>query len=153
MVCRGKDLPTDRLYDYDPRPPLADNPPISPHEFEVAFAACGDGCTLARFHDCSRVPASHFALTRIPKRRLEVEIKHDSREHVWGIQSQHAISFLYVLFYHCVILGGAMAFWTWWLVRHPGDLQSAAVPVSVSLTLLSLFWSSAGILKGSRESV
>ncbi len=150
IVYREKDLPTDTLYDYDPRPPNAHDPPISPHEFEVAFASCGDRCSLATFHECSRVPDRCFALKRIPKRKLQVEMKTDVREDLWGLQAQHAISFLGVLSYHCLILGGPIGFWAWWLVKHPGDLQSAAVPVTVSLTLLSLFWSSAGILKGSR---
>lgn len=99
------------------------------------------------------VPDRDFALKRIPKRIYEVETKTDEREFVWGLQAQHVVSFLRVLFYHCLILSGPLGFWAWWLVKHPGDLQSAAVPVTSILGLLSLFWSTAGILKGSRESV
>jgi len=106
---------------------------------------------LAPFHRCQKVPDRDFALKRIPKRKSEVESKINGREEVWGLQAQHAISFVRVLVYHCLILGGPIAFWAWWLVKHPGDLQSAAVPLSTCLTLLSLFWSSAGILKGSHE--
>lgn len=151
MISRGKDLPTDTIYDYDPRPPNADNPPISQHEFEAAFASCRHQCLLAPFHDCQKVPDRNFALRRIPKRKVEVETKINRREDVWGLQARYAISFFRVLIYHCLILGGAVAFWAWWLVKHPGDLQSAAVPLTTCLTLLSLFWSSAGILNGPRE--
>lgn len=152
-MCRGKDLPTDSLYDYDPRPPHADNPPISQHEFEVAFASCSDHCKLALLHDCQRIPDRDLALKCIPKRRLEVEIKTDEREHIWGLQAQHVISFLRVLLYHCLILSGTFGFWAGWLVKHPNDLQNAAIPLTTALALLSLFWSSAGILKSARESV
>ena len=99
------------------------------------------------------IPDRDFALKCIPKRKLEVEIKTDEREHMWGLQAQHVISFFRVLIYHCLVLGGTFGFWAWWLVKHPDDLQNAAIPVMIALTLLSLFWSSAGILKGSRESV
>ena len=139
------------MYNYDPRPRHADDPPISSHEFAAAFSACGDRCMLAYFHDCSRVPATSFAIKRIPKRKANVEMETGGREYVWGLQAQHAISFLFVLFYHLAVVGGPLFFWVWWLIQHPGDLQSAAVPLSILVTLLSLFWSSVGILKSSGE--
>lgn len=150
IICRGKELPTDTIYDYDPRPPNADNPPISPHEFEAAFASCGNRCKLAPFHACSKVPDRYLALKRIPKRKWEVETKTEEREHVWGLVAQHVISFLRVLVYHALVLSGSFGFWAWWLVKHPDDLQSAAVPFTTALTLLSLFWSASGIIKNSR---
>jgi hypothetical protein len=39
------------------------------------------------------------------------------------------------------------------MVAHPGDLQNAAVPISTVIALLSLFWSTAGVLKSLREPV
>ena len=120
-----------------------------PHEFEAAFALCGDHGMLAPFHGCSRVTERHYALRRIPKRKLELKLKTDEREHVLGLQAQHVMTSLYVLFYHCLILGGPIGFWAWWLFK-PNDLQSAAIPVTSSLALLSLFRSFAGVLKNPR---
>ena len=71
----------------------------------------------------------------------------------WGLQAQHVISLVHVLLYHVLILVGTFVFWAWWNVRHPNDLQNAAVPLTVVTTLLSLFWTSTGILKRLREPV
>lgn len=84
----------DTIYDYDPRPPNVDNPPISAHEFEAAFASCSNQRMLASFHGCRMVSHGEFALNLIPKRNLEFKIKADGREQVWALQARHTISFI-----------------------------------------------------------
>lgn len=90
------------------------------------------------------MPDRYLALKRIPKRKWEVETKTEEREHVWGLKTQHVISFLRVLVYHCLVLSGSFGFWAWWLVKHPDDVQSAAVPFHngpyASLFVLERFW-------------
>ncbi|KAH8648915.1 hypothetical protein BGZ60DRAFT_422582 [Tricladium varicosporioides] len=147
VIFRGKDLPTDLNYQYNPRPPNAEVPPISPHEFELAFMSCNKKCLLSIFHDCVEAPIGNFAIERIPKRKGALEVKVGSVEFAWGIQAQHVISLLRLVAYHVLIFAGTFGFWGWWQAAHPGDLQNAAVPLSAVAILLSLFWSSAGVLK------
>jgi hypothetical protein len=93
-----------------------------------------------------------FAIERIPKRKSALEIKIGSLEFAWGVQTQHTISLMGLVVYHLLILAGTFGFWGWWIWMHPGDLQNAAVPLSTVAVLLSLFWSTAGVLKILRES-
>jgi hypothetical protein len=153
IIFRGKDLPTGPDYEYRPRPPNAEIPPISPHEFELAFRPCNSKCLLSAFHDCIEALSGNFAIERIPKRKSALEIKIGSIEFAWGIQAQHTISLVWLVAYHLMIFAGTFGFWGWWQVTHPNDLQNAAVPLSTVAIFLSLFWSSAGVLKIFREPV
>ena len=147
-------MPSDSAYEYNPKPPQAD-PPISRHEFEMAFASCdspcGSPCLLAPFHDCVEPMWGNEVLNAIPKRKTALEIKKIGREEIWGIQAQYRPSIVYAVLYHLLIIAGTFGIWGWWLSRHPYDLQSAAVPVTLALGLFSLFWSLFAILKSPRE--
>lgn len=100
IVFRGKDLPTAIQYEYTPRPPEAENPPISVHEFELALKPCNRSCLLRIFHDCVEPPNGTFALERIPKRRGALELNVGLVEFAWGLQARYAISFFRLLLYH-----------------------------------------------------
>lgn len=80
----------------------------------------------------------------IPKRIRKFE--KDEKSPIWGVQTTFAVSFSRIVAYHCVMVIGPFIFWAWWLSQHPGDLQSASVPLVIFLGALSLFWSVAGIL-------
>ena len=147
LIFHSKSLPEDRIYEYRPRPPLAENPPILPHEFELAFSACSSNCLLSTLHDCVDPPIGKFAVERIPKRKSMIHFSTDNLEFAWGIQAQHAISALRMIVYHLLIFASTFGFWAWWLVFHPNDLQNAAVPLTTIAVLLSLFWGAAGVLK------
>lgn len=151
IIFRGKDLPTDPNYEYNPRPPNAEIPPITPHEFELAFSSCSPRCVFSPFHDCVELPTGTFAMERIPKRKSAFQLNASAPEFAWGLSAQHSISLVGVVAYHMLIFLGTVAFWAWWLRQHPDDLQNAAVPLTVVAVLISLFWSSAGILKTSGE--
>ena len=153
LLFRAKGIPTDAVYEYDPRPPNAEDPPIVPHEFTMAFTSCGNNCWLFPFHDCVEPASGTHAVKRIPKRKSALEMYTGDREIAWGLQAQHVLSLVHVLSYHVLILGGPFGFWAWWNVRHPDDLQNAVVPLTVVIALLSLFWASTGILKILREPV
>jgi hypothetical protein len=75
----------------------------------------------------------------------------DTIESAWGLQAHFSISAMLVFIYHLLMIAGAVAFWGWWELRHPGDLQNATVPLSIVAVFLSLFWSSTGVLKGTRK--
>jgi hypothetical protein len=90
------------------------------------------------------------ALDCIPKRRAAWELKLSTKEYAWGLQAQFSISLARTVIYHFLIFAGGFVFWAWWQVHHPGDLQNATVPLGVLVVLISLFWSSSGVLKGFR---
>lgn len=76
----------------------------------------------------------------------------DQHSPIWGFEGIFGVSFAYVLAYHCVIVAGPFAFWIWWLRVHENDWQNAAIPATVAVGALSVFWSGAGILtSGSRD--
>lgn len=89
----------------------------------------------------------NLALKRIPKRKRALELKLDTREEAWGIQAHHKPHALIVFLYHVLMFAGTFAFWIYWQRTHPGDFQNATVPLTVVAVLISLFWSSTGVLK------
>jgi hypothetical protein len=144
----------DMMYEYKPRPPEAEVPPILPHEFELALNACVIPCRLAYlpFHDCIEpLLQGKDAITLIPKRKHAWEIGLGTREPAWGLQAQFCISFIRVLFYHFLMILGTFVFWIWWQITHPDDIQNASTPLTVVAVFISLFWSSSGVLKIFRE--
>lgn len=147
MVREHKDLPSGDDYHYAPRAGVR-NPPISPHLFQTLFYACHSPCTWPFPHDCIPSPEKKVNLARIPKRNKTFE--GDESSPIWGFETVFAVSFSYVLAYHCVMVAGPFIFWGLWLKYHPDDLQNASVPVTIVIGALSLFWSGAGILT-SRE--
>ncbi|KAL7936336.1 hypothetical protein V8C35DRAFT_254880 [Trichoderma chlorosporum] len=149
IVREHRDLPSDKDYHYDPRAGERDarNPPISPHLFQILFYACCSPCTWPFPHDCIHL-LDTYNLTRIPKRTREFE--RDPSSPIWGFETVFAVSFSYVLAYHCLMVAGPFIFWGLWLKFYPDDLQDASVPITVVIGCLSLFWSGAGILT-SRE--
>jgi tetrahydromethanopterin S-methyltransferase subunit E len=57
----------------------------------------------------------------------------------WGLEADHAVSFAYMMVYH---LGPLLAFGfrAQWVIKFPGDWQTAAVPVVTALALLAILW-------------
>jgi hypothetical protein len=152
MVPEYKDLPTKQDYHYVPRAgdPDARNPPLSPHLFDALFDSCPVPCSRIFFpHDCISPPTGAVNLNRIPKRTKAFENDHTSP--IWGLRTVFAVSFAWVAAYHFIMVVAPFVFFGMWLRAHPGDYQNAAVPITVILGALSLFWSGAGILTGGRE--
>jgi hypothetical protein len=151
MVREHEELPTHQDYQYNPRAGAtgAKNPPISPHLFEALFYSCRFPCAWPIPHDCMHAPTGVKNLERIPKRKRCFE--RDQTSPIWGLETVFAVSFAYVLMYHCVIVAGPFGFFVWWIKVHPGDLQDASIPLAIVLGALSLFWSGAGILTGRKR--
>lgn len=151
LVREHKDLPTHEDYRYTPRAGAKDarNPPFSRHTFEALVYACPSPCTWLIPHDCLWPPSGHTFLARVPKRTKS--FMEDQTSPIWGLEAVFAVSFAYVLFYHCLMVVGPLAFWGWWLSVHPDDLQNASIPFTVVIGALSLFWSGAGILTSTND--
>lgn len=148
LLNKKNDLPEDsKLYEYNPRPPNVDVPPISTHQFEYRLLRhCNTSCILSPFHDCVKPPAGEWALGRIPKRTHALELQTNEPDTAWGIQAQFRPHALLVFSYHLVPLAGGLAFWGWWQWTHPGDLQDASTPLIVVATFMALLWSSVSVL-------
>ena len=75
------------------------------------------------FHEPSCAGTLNYALESFPKKRDE-EIARTS----WGLHACEQLSFFRILFLLGLVLVGTLAFVPYWLLGHPGDLQSAFVP-------------------------
>ncbi|PVH88843.1 hypothetical protein DL98DRAFT_158071 [Cadophora sp. DSE1049] len=142
------DLPVDKLYEYKPKPPDADIPPIDPHEFELSLSPCNSFCIFKLFHDCIEPPDGSLALERIPKRKEALELKVGTREQAWGLLTQYSISALLLLVYLIICFVPFVGFWVCWQIKHPDDLQNASTPLMVFATLLCVWFASLVYLKG-----
>lgn len=148
VLYTKNDLPVDPLYEYAPKPPMTELPHIYPHEFQMALLPhCKESCLLSSFHDCVELRSGTTILRRIPKRKQPLQLKVNDLEEAWGLNAHHTPHFLRVFLYHCLVLAGTFAFWTWWLVTHPNDLQNASVPFTSAAAIIALFWSSLATLK------
>lgn len=56
------------------------------------------------------------------------------------IRAKYQISLMYVLAYHLLMLAGRGLYWGLWQSEHRGDLQNAAVPITLVVGAMSLFW-------------
>lgn len=158
VVSRGSSLPADFEYEYNPRPPGAEMPPITPHEFRMALSSCPPNCRFALLHSCSHYSDSDYAIQRIPKKKNEWCIKTsvkpgDADIFAWGLETYYVTSKCHVVFYNLLILLGPFAFWAWWQRKHPADMQNASIPTTFVLGLLALFWTLSGILEDLRHPV
>lgn len=93
------------------------------------------------------------AIACIPKKRntFDTTSSNPIDVYAWGLEAKHVVSAAYVVIYHFVIFLLPFGFYGWWINKHPDDLQGASVPVTVILGLLSLFWSSSGLLTQGRH--
>jgi hypothetical protein len=90
----------------------------------------------------------------LPKRDAEFKLDTPTDpkdEIIWGLEARYAVSAVRVIFIHVLIFALPFAFWGVWQHHFPTDLQGASVPLMGVGTLISVFWSSAGILKITRE--
>jgi hypothetical protein len=131
---------------YDP--PI-ERPPISQAEFEDSLYPCGTPCLywFWPWHECIGPLTQYRLYERTPKKKSLWDLKSDTEGNAWGLESGYKISFVHVVAYHLVILAATFGFWGWWQARFPDDIQGAAVPLTVVLALLSIFWASAGLLQ------
>lgn len=114
--------------------------PVSRHVFKSFLESCSDPCRLSWFfpHDCDTFKGGDSNLKRIPKRNRS--FINDETTEIWGLSTIYHLSCVHIITYHLIMVGGPMAFFAWWVITFPGDLQNASVPVTIALGFLSLFW-------------
>lgn len=126
-----------------------DRPPIDRSEFKDYANFCARPCywRLWVFHDCNE-PSEHYRLvSRLPKKKTWWHLDSPEPSVAWGLECVHEISASRVLAWHAAFVSWTFGIWIWWLIVHPGDIQNAAVPLTVMITLMSTFWGCAGIIR------
>ena len=149
MFSRGYDLPSSSDYEYSPRKPKAQDPPITPHEFQMVLSVCTENCPLRYIHRCRLGSKATLGLSKIPKRLKEWEYKAATpdNELAWGLEACHKICALRVLMYNTLLLIVPYGFWAYWQGVHPKDMQNASVPTTVAVSMITLFWTLSGIIQ------
>lgn len=92
----------------------------------------------------------------LPKKKTELEEGGDNREIFWGVYAREMPSFRMVVIYNVICILPLLVFFFLWLfpLGHGAELESAAVPLSIMLGMLSLFWSVfLGSLHGGRAGI
>lgn len=147
--------PTDPLYDYMPKPleslQLPPHGPISPDEFRLHYyyQVCPSLLSWERWHrrrtGLSLVEKEAFEVA--PKRVVKLDMQDGRREKFYGLYAKEARSALRVAIHMAVCCLPGVIFFFLWLYQwgHGADLQGAAVPVQLSLTLVAgylgvLYW-------------
>lgn len=70
---------------------------------------------------------------------------------MWGLHVELRPCFLIVLMWQIIVTAGGWAFMGWWLSRYHGDLQNAAIPVTLIVTAIMALWAPIG--KGMKETL
>jgi hypothetical protein len=131
-------------YHYAPKP-MSDMPPISAHEFYRRFYFYCQPRSLLHWHIRCRQIRGHCreVLDLLPKKVSELEESGDQRETFWGIYAREIVCLRWVLFYNSLCILPLVWFFFMWTFKwgRNHDLQGAAIPISVMLSMLSVFWS------------
>ncbi|KIW87633.1 uncharacterized protein Z519_11607 [Cladophialophora bantiana CBS 173.52] len=139
----------DYEYKSGSQTPPIERPPISQEEFEDSLYPCATPCHLWfwPWHECIGPLTQQRMYERLPKKRNFWDVKGATYSEAWGLESRYKASFVHMLAYHLLMVVGPFGFWGWWQSRHPDDMQGAAVPLTIVLALMSMFWSSIGLLR------
>ncbi|KAL5378797.1 hypothetical protein DPSP01_008838 [Paraphaeosphaeria sporulosa] len=149
---RGPGLPRGLdYYFHGKNTATIEDPGISEHEFETMMASCLSACWPSNWlpgyrnvHECYDFPEnSTWYVDRLPKRSHSFRPKPGSApedEDLWGIRAGYKVSAIHVFAYHFILIIITFIVGGWWYVTHPGDLQGAAVPLSVAGICVSAFW-------------
>ncbi|KAL1864105.1 hypothetical protein Daus18300_007885 [Diaporthe australafricana] len=145
---RGRDTEYNE-YTYTPQPMT--QAPITKHMFNDFFYSCYDSQSLKHsfFH---KFLSPCYVIETLPQDLLESMPKRDREvmtgaqfskvEHFWGIVAREQRSALRVVLYVLLSLMPTIWFTFMWLFPwgHEGDLQTATVPVTISIATLSMVW-------------
>jgi hypothetical protein len=134
-------------YDFSPRPPeyLPPDGPISHDEFNFHYYhdLCPSYFSWTRWFAASYFTstgpsiASRTALDAVPERTSALNKEDGKRELFYGLYAKEARSAFRVVMYISLCNLPSVVFFFLWLYqwRHGSDLQGAAVPVNLSLSL------------------
>lgn len=148
-------LDSDVTYEFTPRPMVQRPPegPVTEGEFRAHFYGASSRNYPWHRHQQQEIlfnPSNKSALQSLPKKIQTVEIEDGERETFWGIYARERREFIWVFAYICLCnLPGVLFFFLWlfpW--GHISDIQNAAVPIQLSLSLSICF---VALLYESRE--
>lgn len=88
------------------------------------------------FDDPTCAGTSAKTLETFPKRISEMS---GDEKYGWGLQACEYISFFRAIILCLCMLVGPIWFFLEWLVKHPGDLQNASVPLFLVFALIGSF--------------
>lgn len=142
--------PEDSSYHFKPRP-ISPDPPLPPEEFRHWFENASWHATvfqkikerLYKNTSCFRGFNNDDVVGHLlPKRDTFIEEQDSSREIFWGLYVVETRSIAMLVLYSVFFLIPSLYFFFAWLFSwgHHGDLQNAAIPLSVSIGLLGIFW-------------
>lgn len=146
---QGKDAEYDE-YRFSPQPML--EAPITSHMFNDYFYACyNDACFAHLVHklwpltNCDVIEAlPDDLLEGMPKRDRTIQpgAYLAKVEHFWGLVAREQRSAMRVLLYMLLSMAPTIWFIFAWLFSwgHSGDIQTATVPITISLGALSMVW-------------
>ena len=147
--------PTDALYDYLPKPldtlQLPPHGPISHDEFHLQYYHQDRPPLLSweRWHrrQIGLSLVEKEALDAAPKKIVKLDMQNGKREQFYGLYAKEARSASRVAIHMSLCCLPGVIFFFLWLYQwgHSADLQGAAVPVQLSLTLTAgylgvLYW-------------
>ncbi|KAF2260561.1 hypothetical protein CC78DRAFT_472625, partial [Lojkania enalia] len=146
-------FPTPHHPDYTYAPqPMIPIPPVSRHEFRKRFDSCRKLAycphrLISWFRKCncpSQTAKAHSRelLDKFPKKTSQLDEYSEVRETFWGIYARQAICFRWILFYNLLCITPLIwLIFMWLFVWKERDLESALMPTSIMLAMLSVFWS------------
>jgi hypothetical protein len=134
-------LPEDYTeYQYDPIPPNATHPLITPHQADI-YLHCHNLCKWNPLHKCPKQPlVKRKTIKRIPKKRTEFILVGNDELNIeaWGIKAQLVVSAYRLVVYSILCLVFPFAFWGWWQHMHPDDIQGASVPATFAVAFIAI---------------
>lgn len=89
------------------------------------------------FNNPTCAGTSATTLLTFPK-KLNGQLGHNEK-HGWGLRACKHLSFFRTSILSMVILAGPIAFFVYWLLGHPGDLQNASVPMFLAFAAIGTF--------------
>lgn len=137
----------DLNYEFSPRPPeyLPPDGPISHDEFNFyyyydlcpSYMSWKSLFATSYSTNTGHSTVSCTALTAVPKRTKKLDMEDGRSEHFHGLYAREARSAIRVVTYISLCNLPSVTFFFLWLYRwgHGSDLQGAAVPVNLSLSL------------------
>lgn len=115
---------TNPNYQYEPKPP--DEIPPVPTRLLMEY-----------FTDPSCAGTSTAILEAFPVRTTGQMTRLE--KHGWGLHAGEHLSFWRITSLAAFVLVGPIAFFVYWLIVYPGDLQNASVPLGLAFGFIGTF--------------
>lgn len=115
---------TDPDYQYEPKPP-SEVPPVAAR------------LLMEYFDDPTCAGTSTAILEAFPVRTAGAMTR--AEKHGWGLHAQEHLGFWRIVCLTAGLLVGPCAFFVYWLVVYPGDLQNASVPLALAFGFIGTF--------------